>query len=122
MDDDPEIRRLVLAMLNRLGYEATAVADGTSVVTEYRRQLHSTSAYDIVILDLTIPGGMGGCEAMAQLLRVDPDVRAVVSSGYSNDEVMADFRKYGFSGMVVKPYQTASLANALSQLVSRAEV
>jgi signal transduction histidine kinase/ActR/RegA family two-component response regulator len=122
LDDDPEIRRLGQAMLRRLGSEATAVADGSEVITEYRRTLNSSAAFDFVILDLTVPGGVGGCEAMAQLLKIDPNVKAIVSSGYSNDEVMANFRKYGFSGIVSKPYETAALAQALSQLMQRATV
>jgi signal transduction histidine kinase/CheY-like chemotaxis protein len=122
LDDDSEIRRLGLAMLQRLGYEAVAVADGSEAVSEYRRSLNSVAPFDFVILDLTVPGGVGGCEAMAQLLRIDPHVKAIVSSGYSNDEVMANFRKYGFSGIVSKPYETAALAHALNQLVQRSAV
>ena len=93
--------------------------DGESAVAEYRKALGTVNAYDIVILDLTVAGGMGGCEALEQLSQLDPDVKAIVSSGYSNDRVLSDYREFGFSGIVTKPYETAALAAMLSQLLQR---
>ena len=119
MDDDLEIRRLGLAMLQRLGYETVVVSDGAEAVAEYRKCLGSAGPFDFVILDLTVAGGVGGCEAMKQLLKLDPEVKAIVSSGYSNDEVLANYRNYGFSGIVSKPYETAALAQVLNQLLQR---
>ena len=116
MDDDPEIRRLGLAMLRRLGYECTAVSDGLEAVTEYRRCFGTPTPYDFVILDLTIPGGVGGCEAVEKLRQIDPAVKAIVSSGYSNDEALAHYQTYGFVGIVPKPYETATLARSLDDL------
>ena len=122
MDDEEEIRRLGAAMLRRLGYEATTVRDGEGAVAEYGRALRTESAYDVVILDLTVAGGMGGCEAMEQLSRLDPEVKAIVSSGYSNDQVLSSYRDYGFSGIVAKPYETAALAAMLNQLLQRTTI
>ena len=74
--------------------------------------------FDAVIMDLTIPGGMGGKEAIKRLLEIDPEVKAIVSSGYSNDPIMADFKKYGFCGVVAKPYTLEELGEALSVLIN----
>ncbi len=71
--------------------------------------------FDAVIVDLTVPGGMGGYETVQRLLALDPDVRAVVSSGYSNDPILAGFRAHGFSGVIAKPYQMAELARVLDE-------
>ncbi|MEO7698366.1 MAG: ATP-binding protein [Opitutus sp.] len=118
MDDDAEIRRCGAAMLERLGYDAKVVSNGDEAVVEYQNALERMKPYDVVILDLTVAGGMGGREAVEQLLRIDPQVRAIVSSGYSNDVVLANFRAHGFYGIVSKPYETAALALTLSQVLS----
>jgi DNA-binding NarL/FixJ family response regulator len=73
--------------------------------------------FDVVIMDLTIPGGMGGKEAIKKLLEIDPKVKAIVSSGYSTDPVMADFRSYGFSGVAVKPYNIEELSEILDKVI-----
>ena len=77
----------------------------------------SGQAFAAVILDLTVPGGMGGKETMARLLEIDPQVKAVVSSGYSDDPIMADFQKYGFSGVIAKPYRISELGKILHEVV-----
>jgi DNA-binding NarL/FixJ family response regulator len=73
--------------------------------------------FDLVIMDLTVPGGMGGKEAMAELCKLDPKVKGIVSSGYSSDPVMANYRSYGFSGMVAKPYRLTDLAKAIRSVL-----
>ncbi|MEO7598784.1 MAG: ATP-binding protein [Opitutus sp.] len=122
MDDDPEIRRLGLAMLTRLGYQAKSVSDGVEAITEYRKTFGTAAAFDLVVLDLTVQGGMGGCDAVEKLHAFDPNVRAVVSSGYSNDEVLSNYRHHGFCGIVSKPYETAALAAVLNQALQRSTV
>jgi PAS domain S-box-containing protein len=121
MDDDPSIRSLLCAILAHYGYTATAVADGREAIREYQQAAADRDPYAAVIMDLTIPGGMGGKEAIAELLRLDPRVRAIVSSGYSNDPVLAEYRKYGFLARVEKPYRLQELASVLNEMLRREE-
>jgi DNA-binding NarL/FixJ family response regulator len=80
--------------------------------------MNSGQPFDVVIMDLTIPGGVGGKEAIKELLAMDPEVRAIVSSGYSNDPIMADFKRYGFKGVVAKPYEIRELVEVLNRVIS----
>ena len=113
MDDDEAIRLTAAALLQRLGVEAVPVDDGAQVLREYAAARAAGRPYDLVILDLTVPGGMGGRETMEQLLRMDPQVRALVSSGYSSDPVLAHYRAHGFLGLVPKPYDIEELARVI---------
>jgi DNA-binding NarL/FixJ family response regulator len=87
----------------------------------YREALDSDAPFDVVILDLTVPGRMGGKETIGKLLEIDPGVKAIVSSGYSNDPIMAEFSKYGFSAVVPKPYSLESLSSAVYSLIDKAQ-
>ncbi len=118
MDDEEDIRRLVTTLLHRMGLEVLATTEGSDTVEAYRAALAAGRPFDLVIMDLTVPGGMGGKDAMDALLALDPDVRAIVSSGYSNDPVLADFRAFGFRGMVRKPYDIEELAACVAQILS----
>lgn len=118
LDDDDEILEVVREVLDLLGYEAVLVSDGKEVVDEYKRAIDQGSPYDLVIVDLTIPGGMGGLEAVQRIQEVDPQIRAVVSSGYSQDPVMANYREYGFAGVLAKPYTIHELGTLLKNLLS----
>ena len=119
MDDEDFIRTLAVKMLDKIGYEAVVAPDGESAVILYREALGSGRAFDAVILDLTVPGGMGGKETLRQLAALDPDVRAIVSSGYSNDPVMAQFNRYGFRGAVKKPYLVQEMSSVLKAVVGQ---
>jgi len=117
MDDEVPIRTLGGAILRRIGYEVTAVADGAEAVREYSKAMEEGRPYGAVILDLTIPGGMGGRQAMEELFKLDPGVVGIVCSGYSNDAVLANYRAHGFRGMVSKPYEATDLALALERVL-----
>ncbi len=118
MDDDPNILSVTGRILRHLGYDVQVSHNGHETLEIYKKALKSGTPFDAVIMDLTIPGSMGGKDCMAELLLVDPEAKAVVSSGYSNDPVMADFSKYGFSGIITKPYRIEDLSSVLNRLVS----
>jgi len=113
MDDEEPIRAMVNVLLGRLGLTVKTVSDGAELVREYAAARGSSQPYDLVMMDLTVPGAMGGREAMQELRKIDPHVRAVVSSGYSGDPVLANFREHGFCGIVPKPYRVADLTKVL---------
>ncbi len=117
MDDEAPIRHIAGEMLRIIGYAVEFAKDGAAAVKRYQKAMESGKPFDAVIMDLTIPGGMGGKEAVQLLLEIDPEVNAVVSSGYSNDPVMSGFRKYGFKGVVVKPYNIEELGKALQKIL-----
>ena len=117
MDDEPDILNFSHDALKRLGYEAELARDGTEAIRRYREALEAGRPFSAIIMDLTIPGGIGGKEAIKDLLELDPQARAIVSSGYSNDPVMAEFSKYGFRGVVAKPYEIRELARVLREVI-----
>lgn len=116
MDDELPIRDLARASLTRLGYEVDTAEHGNEALQKYETARTEGRPYTAVIMDLTVPGGMGGKETIQRLLAIDPQVRAIVSSGYSHDPVMADYRSFGFSAVVEKPYKIESLAKALASI------
>jgi signal transduction histidine kinase len=118
MDDEEGVRRLGAALLLRMGLRVDTVADGAAVVKEFSKARSAGQPYDLVILDLTIPGGMGGREAMEHIRKLDSQVPAIVSSGYSNDPVLADFARYGFQAIVPKPYEVSLLMETVKRLLA----
>ena len=112
MDDEEFIRDVAMQMLSKIGYEVSTANDGNQTIEMYRQAQKSGEPFDIVIMDLTIPGGMGGKEAIIKLKKLDPNVKALVSSGYSNDPIMSNFRDYGFQGVVKKPYRIQDMSDA----------
>ncbi|MEW6715822.1 MAG: response regulator, partial [Nitrospirota bacterium] len=117
MDDDEIVRDATGNMLIELGYEAVMAEDGMSAIELYREAKAAGKPYDMVILDMTIPGGMGGKETIRELLKLDPHVKAIVSSGYSDDPVMAEFEKYGFTAVIKKPYNIQDISALLHKIV-----
>jgi PAS domain S-box-containing protein len=118
MDDEAVIRDVVGEMLTSLGYEVDFAIEGDEAIGMYRKAKESGEPFGAVIMDLTIPGGMGGKEAVKKLLEIDPGVKVIVSSGYYNDPIMANFRNYGFSGVINKPYTITDLGAMLHQVIT----
>lgn len=115
MDDEEAIRSVMMQMLNSLGYQSDAAIDGRQVVEKYRKSMGGKNKFDVVIMDLTVPGGVGGLEALTELKKIDPNIRAVVSSGYSHDPVLANYRKYGFLACVRKPFNISEIGRVLTE-------
>ncbi len=120
MDDEADILTLVREMLRMLGYEVETARDGVEALDRYQQARITGAPFAAVIMDLTVPDGMGGKEAIRKLRELDPDVRAIVSSGYSYDPVMASFREYGFTGVIPKPYLMEDLGRVLQEVLANA--
>ena len=116
MDDEAMIQNLGVEMCQILDHQADVAEDGKAALRLYQEAMASGLPFDLVIMDLTIPGGMGGQEAVTELLRIDPTARVIVSSGYSNDPVMSHFKAHGFVGKLVKPFTLEDLKGAISEV------
>jgi CheY-like chemotaxis protein len=117
MDDDKLVRNISGEMLKSLGYDAFFAEHGAEAVDMYKRALDAGEPFDAVIMDLTIPGGMGGRETIGRLLAIHPEVRAIVSSGYSNDPVMSAYQQYGFKAIMIKPYNLKYFSTVLREVI-----
>jgi len=117
MDDEEDVRQTTGDVLKRLGYWVQFAEDGARAIELYQQARTSGQPFDAVIMDLTVPGGMGGRDCLTKLLAIDPKAKAIVSSGYSNDPIMADYQKYGFRGVVTKPYRIKDLGETLHNVL-----
>ena len=111
------IRNLAAEFLTLGGCEVTVAKDGEEAIMLYAQAMRQGNKFDLVILDLTIPGGMGGKEALERLLTLDPKVRAIASSGYSHDPIMSDFRSHGFVAVLPKPYDGNQIHQVMNQVI-----
>ena len=118
MDDEEIIRDVAGGMLKQIGYDVEFARNGAEAIELYKNAKESSCPFSAVIMDLTIPGGMGGREALQRLLKIDPEIKAIVTSGYSNDPVMADFREYGFCDIIAKPYRIMDLSKVLHRVIT----
>lgn len=121
MDDEAVIQDIMRAMLNILSYEVEIASNGEEAVELFRKAHESGRPFDAVIVDLTIPGGMGGEEAIKRLSAIDRDVRAIVTSGYSADPIVTNFRDYGFGDAIIKPFNIQRLSASLQNILKDAK-
>ena len=119
MDDDEMIREVTEGVLDHLGYTVVLAADGDEAVRLYREYREAGRPISLCIMDLTVPGGKGGKEAIRELLVLDPQVKAIVASGYGNDPVMANYREYGFAAMLSKPFDVKELSATISKVLEQ---
>ncbi|MDY0220757.1 MAG: ATP-binding protein [Desulfobacterium sp.] len=119
MDDEEMIRDITGEMLNDLGHKTFPAKDGKEALEIYKKAMKDNAPIDLTIMDLTIPGGMGGKEAVEKLLEINPEAKAVVSSGYSNDPVMADCKKYGFYAALAKPSRLQDFKNLINRIADK---
>lgn len=117
MDDEEIIREVACEILSFLGYGVRLCSDGAEAVEEYQMAMESGEPFDAVIMDLTVPGGMGGKEAMNKLREIDAGVRGIVSSGYSNDPILSHYREYGFCAVVAKPYNIKEMGEVMLEVI-----
>lgn len=118
MDDEDAICEITTIILSKLGYRPVAVTNGDDAVATYKRAKEKGEGFSLVILDITIPGGKGGPEVIQELLRYDPGVCALVSSGDANDPAVQSYQEYGFTGILLKPYNTQKLSESISAVLS----
>lgn len=119
MDDEDIVLDVLSKILIRIGYRVVSARDGDEALEKYQRAKNAGQPFGAVILDLTVPGGLGGQETLDQLRKIDPQVKAIVSSGYSDDPIMADYEKYGFYGVISKPYRIPELSKVLHEVITR---
>ena len=117
MDDEEMILKIAKELLQHMGYEVMTTQNGEETIRLYRQAMELKKPFDVAILDLAIPGRMGGKEVMQELAFLDPHVKAIISSGYLNDPIIRDFQKYGFSGILTKPYDAKELDEKLQYII-----
>ncbi len=115
MDDEESVRTITCKLLNMLGHNADLAQDGEEAIEMYKKKL-SSDKYDVVFMDLIIPGKMGGQEAIKKLLEIDPNANAIISSGYSTGEIMSNYKEYGFKGVLTKPYKIEEVQKILNEI------
>lgn len=118
MDDEAIILDAAEKILQTAGYEVELAKDGGEAIELYGKAREAGKPFDLVIMDLTVPGGMGGRETLAKLIELYPGVRAIVSSGYSHDPIMAHYEDYGFVGVIAKPYRVREMAEIVNKVIS----
>lgn len=121
MDDEEMVRDAMGGMLRFLGYGADCTSDGKEALVRYRQARETGTPYDVVILDLTVRGGMGGMETVGELLKIDPSARVIAASGYSNATVMEEYHRYGFRGILPKPCVMEELRRTLDEVLAGGE-
>jgi len=120
MDDEGPILELTARLLASRGYEVETALDGGMAVSQYRAAFDTGNGFNLVILDLTVPEKMGGYEAFEAMKAIDPDVKAILSSGYSHEPVILNYKEFGIAGIAPKPYRVSELFAAVEQVLGPA--
>ena len=115
MDDDAGVRDMISQLLKSMGFQVETAKDGLQTIDMYVKAMSSDQAYDMVILDLTVKGGMGGVQTMKRLLKIDPHVKAIIFSGYTDDQVIENYSQYGFLGALTKPFTKKEIHSVLEK-------
>lgn len=118
MDDEEIIREVGLRMLEHLGFDVALAINGDEAIELFKEAHGTDTPIDLIIMDLTIPGGMGGKDAVREILAIDENAKVIVSSGYSNDPVMENYQDYGFKGKITKPFDLNELGHGVNGLLS----
>ncbi len=117
MEEDEPLRNLLFQMLELLGYESELARNGDEAIELYKKEMASGQPHNVVILDLTVSTGNGGEKTIKKLQQINPDVKAVISSGNLYDPVMTDYKKYGFAAALPKPFMKKDLSDTLSKVL-----
>ncbi len=117
MDDEEMIQELIGEILSRIGYTVCFASNGTEAIELYKEAIDENKPFDVVIMDLTIPNGLGGKEAIKKLIEINPAVKAVVSSGHSSDPIVENYRDYGFKGAIIKPYKIKDVSTTINKII-----
>jgi CheY-like chemotaxis protein len=118
VDDEEDLRIILVNLLERYGYGVLSVTDGAEALSAYKEAMAMSEPFDLVITDLTIPGGMGGKELVERLLETDAKAKVIVASGYSHDPIMAQFQRYGFKGVIEKPFEFSTITDTVARVIS----
>ncbi len=119
MDDKIEVREVAGAMLAYIGYQVEYAKDGSEALKLYQEARIGGDLFDTIIIDLTIPGGMSGEETLQKLRVIDPEIKAIVSSGYASDPILSKYKKHGFKGVLPKPYEMEHLSAVLNDVLEK---
>ncbi len=118
MDDEEPIRYTTGELLKDMGYDSMITGDGFEAISIYKKEMERGRHFDIIILDLIVPGGMGGEETMRKLLEIDNEVKVILTSGNLDDPILKNFREYGFTDVILKPYSIEELAKILRSIIT----
>ncbi len=117
MDDEEKILNLVSDILLSLGLSVSTVSDGQQAIEKYKQALDNAEPFDAVLMDLTIPGGIGGKEAIKEILKIDPEAKCLITSGHAGDTVMTNYDQYGFKGIIKKPFRIKHIQDSIKQIL-----
>ncbi len=121
MDDNPYIRETMSRILKKLGFETATTTDGEELIKKYKESITQKNPFDLIIMDLTVPGKMGGKEAIKEILKINPHALAIVSSGYSENDVLSDYQSFGFKGILKKPYTVEEIKGVIDSILNEGE-